>query len=94
MTAVLQWSLLRRRNVAATRWLVLWLLGLPLGMVVFALAYMLLDTVLLPNSEFSISWAGEVALIGFFVGGTAAALSARALFRAISSRGALAHAAA
>jgi hypothetical protein len=88
MTAFLQWLSLRRRDIAATRWLILWLAGLPLGMVVFMLAYTLLDAVILPGSEYSIGWAGEVALIGFFIGGTAGAISGSALFRAICLRGA------
>lgn len=78
-----QWLLLRRRGVHATKWLVLWILGLPLGMIVFILAYTLLDTVIAPGEPYSISWAGEVALIGFSIGGTAAAISGRPLLLAI-----------
>lgn len=85
-TAVVQWSYLRRHDIAATRWLVLWLAGLPLGMVVFMGVYMLVDLVV------SVGWAAEVALIGFLVGGTAAAVSGKSLFRAISSRSAPAEA--
>lgn len=79
MTAVLQWLSLRRRDIATTRWLVFWLAGLPLGMVVFMGIYTLVNLVV------SVSWAGEVALIGLSVGGTAAAISGKPLFRAISS---------
>jgi len=88
VTAMLQWWSLRRRDIAATQWLVLWLAGLPLGMVVFILAYAFVDAVILPGSEYSIAWAAEVALIGFVVGGTAAGLSGKSLFRAISLRSA------
>ncbi|REJ74844.1 MAG: hypothetical protein DWQ36_13875 [Acidobacteria bacterium] len=84
--AGLQWLLLRRRHVQATRWLVLWIVGLPLGMITFMVAYTLLDALVSPSEKYSISWASEVALIGFFVGGTAAAISGTALFRALSSR--------
>lgn len=79
MTGILQWSSLRREGIAPTRWLVLWLAGLPLGMVVFMGSYWLVGLAV------SLSWAVEVALIGFLVGGTAAAVSGSALFRAISS---------
>ena len=48
------------------------------------LAYTLLDAVVLAGSEYSIGWAGEVALIGLFIGGTAAVISGKPLFRAIS----------
>lgn len=78
MTGILQWLSLRRQDVPATRWLLLWLAGLPLGMVVFMGLYSLLDLVM------SVSWAGEVALIGFSLGGTAAAVSGAQLFRAFS----------
>lgn len=80
LTAVFQWLSLRRQGIAATRWLILWGVGLPLGMVVFMGIYILIDLMI------SISWAGEVALIGFFVGATAAALSTRALTAAIPIR--------
>jgi hypothetical protein len=60
------------------RWLFLWISGLPLGMIAFMGTYLLLDLVL------PISWAAEVGLIGFATGGCAAALSGRALVRAIS----------
>ena len=84
MTGVIQWWQLRRMGISATRWLVLWLAGLPLGMVVFMLVYTLLDRVVFPDSEYSIGWAVEVALIGLFIGGTAAAISGKSLFRAMS----------
>ena len=85
-SAVLQWLLLRRRGIDATRWLVLWIVGLPLGMIVFMLAYPLLDAAIAPGEQYSIPWPGEVALIGFSIGGTAAAISGKPLFRAISLR--------
>jgi hypothetical protein len=84
VTAILQWWFLRRQGIAAKRWLVLWVAGLPLGIVVFMLAYTVLDAVIFPGAENSIAWAGEVALIGLFIGGTAAAISGKPLFRAIS----------
>ncbi|HUE71355.1 MAG TPA: hypothetical protein VMP01_10765 [Pirellulaceae bacterium] len=81
-TAIIQWLSLRRQGIAATRWLVLWIAGLPLGMVVFMGIYILIDLVV------SVVWVAEILLIGFCVGGTAAALSGKSLFRAISSRSA------
>ena len=84
-TGFLQWLLLRNRGVAATRWLGLWFLGLPLGVVVTAaVIYGTGETVGYPP------WAVEIALTGFFIGGTAAALSGKALFRALSHGAALA----
>jgi hypothetical protein len=69
---------LHRRGMKSRRWLLFWSAGLPLGAVVFMLAYMLISTV------YSIGWASEVGLIGFAIGSTAAALSGRALFQTIS----------
>ena len=77
-TAVLQWWILRRKGVQSKRWLVLWSVGLPVGMVAFALTHLLVDVV------FAVSWAAEVGLIGFAIGACAAALSGHALFQALS----------
>jgi hypothetical protein len=60
------------------RWLVLWSLGLRLGMVAFVLTYLRVDVV------FAISWAAEVGLIGFAIGARAPALSGHAPFQALS----------
>ena len=83
-SAIFQWLLLRRRGVHAIWWLVLWIVGLPLGMIVFMFVYTLLDAVIVPGEQWSISWAGEIALYGLCIGGTAAAISGIPLFRAIS----------
>jgi hypothetical protein len=80
--AILQWLLLRRRGVYVTRWLVLWIVGLPLGMVVFVVvvgAAKLLIGAWPP-------WPLEIALYGVFIGGSAAAVSGRALLARIESR--------
>lgn len=82
--AALQWWSLRLKGVSSKRWLILWCLGLPLGMVAFMLAYMVLDALIIPDSEYSIAWAAEVGLIGFAIGGVAAAVSGRSLLNAIS----------
>jgi hypothetical protein len=77
-TGGFEWLLLRRRGVRATRWLGLWILGLPLGMVVTAVV------VIGTGEVFGYPpWALEVAISGFFVGGTAAAVSWKPLFRTV-----------
>ena len=78
-TAVLQWWSLYRDGMESKRWLVLWVVGLPLGIAAYMVTYTIIDMVA------SVSWAGEVALIGFAVGGGAAALSGGALLRTISA---------
>ena len=78
-TAVFQWWSLYRNGMESKRWLILWVIGLPLGMVAFMVAYTLIDMV------FSVGWAAEVGLIGFAIGSCAAALSGRALLRTISA---------
>lgn len=82
--AALQWWSLRRNGVSSKRWVILWCLGLPMGMVAFMLTYILVDSVFLSGSEQSISWAGEVGMIGFAIGSVAAAISGKSLRRAVS----------
>lgn len=77
-TAVFQWWTLRRKGAGSKRWVLLWSAGLPLGVVTFMVAYTVIDRM------HPMSWAGEVGLIGFAMGSTAAAVSGRALLRAIS----------
>lgn len=77
-TGVLQWLTLRRKGMRSVRWLVLWILGIPFGMVAFAAAYVVLDLVV------DINWAAEVGLIGFGIGSCAAAASGRALAITVS----------
>ena len=86
MTGVIQWWALRRLGILATRWLLLWLAGLPLGMVVFMLVNSLLDSVVSPDSGYSVGWVGEVAPIGLIIGGTAVAVSGNMLSGVISRR--------
>ena len=78
-TAVFQWWSLYRRGMESKRWLILWVIGLPLGMVAFVVAYNLIGLVS------PVGWAAQVGLIGFAVGSCAAALSGRALLRTIST---------
>lgn len=82
--AVLQWWSLRRKGMTSRSWLILWCLGLPLGMVAFMAAYMLLDAVFMADSQYSIGWVREVGLIGFAIGTVAAATSGPSLLKAIA----------
>ena len=79
MTGMLQWLLLRRRGIDANRWLLLWIVGLPLGfLVTAAVIYGTGEVVGYPP------WPLEIALVGFIIGGTAAAVSGRTLHGRIS----------
>ena len=78
---ILQWWLLRRQGVDARRWLALWIVGLPLGMVVFVIVVGAAKLVVGAWPP----WPLEIALYGVFIGGTAAALSGRALLARIES---------
>ena len=78
-TAVLQWLSLRRTGLQPIRWLILWILGLPVGMVAFAILYVLIDAFI------DVGWAAEVILIGFAIGSCAAAVSGRALARMLQA---------
>lgn len=78
-TAVFQWWSLYRRGMESKRWLILWVIGLPLGMVASGVAYYLIGLVS------PVGWAAQVGLIGFAVGSCAAAVSGRTLLRTISA---------
>lgn len=79
---ILQWLLLRRRGVDATRWLVLSMVGLPLGMVVFM---GVVGAARLVVGAWP-PWPLVIFLIGAFIGGTAGAVSGNVLLRRLSSQ--------
>lgn len=81
LAGILQYLLLRRRDVVATRWLVLWIGGLVASLAPLVLAFILLEKVL----GLSLSWPVELGLNGFVVAGVAALISGRALFAVLSS---------
>lgn len=81
-TGLLQWRLLRRHGLVATRWLVLWIVGLPLGMVVFMAVVGAARLVI----GVWPSWPLEIFLIGAFIGGTSAALSGSTLLRRLANK--------
>ena len=78
-TTTIQWWLLARNGVRATRPLLLWIVGLPLGMAL-SIGVLL---VAIEVFQVGVPWAAEVSLYGVLVGGTAAAVSGRSLYEAI-----------
>lgn len=76
----LQFRMLRTQGVVASRWLVLWVIGLVLSLVPTALLFMSLEALSVP-----LSWPVEVFLSGFPVAGVAALISGQSLFAAVSS---------
>ncbi|MEM7281366.1 MAG: hypothetical protein AAF438_07040 [Pseudomonadota bacterium] len=74
-----QYAMLRRRHINASKWLILWLVGLVVSLVPMVMLFFTLEALtMLPN------WPIEVFIIGFLVGGFAALASGRALFSALA----------
>lgn len=82
-TAAVQWILVSNGTKGFFRWLVLWSIGLALGMLVYMGSYSLSDSV---KILYSTSWAAEVGMIGFLAGSLAAATSGHTIYRLLSSR--------
>jgi hypothetical protein len=75
LAGLAQFFHLRRRNIDATKWLGLWIVGLIVSIVPTGLVFMLLQGPL----AVSLSWPVEVGLNGLLVGGIAALVSGNAL---------------
>ena len=80
-TAAIQWWTVRKGGKSAFKWLVLWGVGLLLGMLVYVGSYSLSDSV---STLYSTSWATEIGVIGFLVGSLAAATSGHTLYQLLS----------
>lgn len=82
-TAAVQWIMVSNRKKGLFKWLVLWSIGLALGMLVYVASYSLSDSV---KILYSTSWATEIGVIGFLAGSLAAAATGHTIFRLLSSR--------
>jgi hypothetical protein len=80
-TAAIQWLTVRKGGKGALKWLVLWGVGLLLGMLVYVGSYSLSESV---KTLYSTSWATEIGVIGFLAGSLAAATSGHALYQSLS----------
>lgn len=81
---LLQWRVLRRNSVHATKWLLLWIAGLLASLPITFVVFVFVTGVL----KIELGWPTEVALNGFLVGGVAAAISAKAIHATLLSRNA------
>ena len=79
LAGVAQFTLLRRQNVNASKWLGFWILGLVLSVIPTALVFTLLAGPL----GVTPSWPVEVGLTGLLVGGFAALVSGKALMQCL-----------
>ena len=75
---VVQYFLLRKRGIIASKWLLLWIVGLILSLVPVALFFEFI------GGPIGLSWPLEVFINGFLVGGVAAWISGKALFKVLS----------
>ncbi len=78
-TGVVQYAMLRRRGVAAPKWLARWIVRLVAGFVATIAVMLSLEAL-----DTSLPWATDVFVGGLVTAGVAAAMSGRALFDAIS----------
>ena len=80
LAGVVQYLMLRRRGIVASRWLVLWVLGLVASLVPTSLFMMSLEGVGIAQSQLF-----QVFCMGVLTAGVAALISGKALLRALPS---------
>lgn len=80
LAGVCQYQALRRQGIAASRWLVRWIVGVVGGLVVTAAFFMSVE-----GAGIDVGWLLEVFFSGFWVAGVAALFSGSTLFSALSS---------
>jgi hypothetical protein len=78
LAGILQYVVLRRHRVVASKWLALWIVGLLASLVPTAILFISLE-----GLGVTISWPVEVFLTGLMVAGVAAWISGKALFAAL-----------
>ena len=81
VAGIFQYLMLRRQGINASKWLILWAVGLVASLVPMVILFVALDEL-----KISINWPTEVFVNGFIVGGVAALVSGRALFAALSGQ--------
>lgn len=79
LAGIFQYLMLRRHGIHASKWLILWIVGLFASLVPMAILFMSLDKL-----NMSISWPTEVFVMGFIVAGVAALISGKSLFATLS----------
>lgn len=82
-TAAVQWIAVRKGRKGGFKWLLLWSIGLVLGMIVYVSTAWFSESVW---KTYATSWATEVGVIGFLTGSMAAATSGRMLYRLLSQK--------
>ena len=80
LAGVCQYQVLRRQGIAASRWLVRWLVGVVGGLVLTAAFFMSVE-----GAGIDLGWPLEVFFNGFWVAGVAALVSGTTLFSALAS---------
>jgi hypothetical protein len=80
VAGVVQYLMLRRRGIVATRWLLLWVLGLVVSLVPLTLFFMSIGGLEIAQSQLF-----QVFFAGFVTAGVAALISGKALLRALPS---------
>jgi hypothetical protein len=80
LAGVCQYQALRRQGIAASRWLVRWIVGVVGGLALNAAFFMSVE-----GAGIDVGWLLEIFFSGIWVAGVAAFVSGRTLFSALSS---------
>ncbi len=80
LAGICQYLVLRRQGIAASRWLLLWVVGVIGGLALTAAFFMLIE-----GLGVSLGWLLDVFFSGFWVAGVAALVSGSTLFSALLS---------
>lgn len=80
LAGICQYLVLRRQGIAASRWLLLWVVGVIGGLALTAAFFMSIE-----GLGFSLGWLLDVFFSGFWVAGVAALVSGSTLFSALLS---------
>jgi hypothetical protein len=80
LAGICQYLVLRRQGIAASRWLLLWVVGVIGGLALTAAFFMSIE-----GLGVSLGWFLDVFFSGFWVAGVAALVSGSTLFSALLS---------
>ncbi len=92
LAGILQWYVLRREGIGATRWLSVWVLGSVLGIACGAVASIMAMTLTQPLVDLlfdgtvaeMVAWSRDMLVLGAVFGGVVGAASGSTLLKAVS----------
>jgi hypothetical protein len=82
LTAIVQWFVLRRQGVNATRWMALFVAGIAVGWILLIPLFVLIQNVM----GIPVNWGIELLIVGSVLGATAGTMSRNAVDAALARR--------